>query len=131
MEVSTKYPGARLEGYWKECGRGHARVLLVLKQGYCLPFKQKPPLTRFPAIKSSYSTPVKQKALLEAVQQKMGSGSSSKEELSRILQSFVSGSKTRKQMASSNRSQFGKYIFACSHLQNGIRGSHTGFSSDS
>ena len=47
----------------------HPRVVLVLKQGYCLPFKEKPPLTRFPAIKSSYTAPVKQKALLEAVQQ--------------------------------------------------------------
>ena len=111
----------------------HPRVVLVLKQGYCLPFKQKPPLTRFRAIKRSYSTPVKQKALLEAVQQmvqKRGSGSGSKQELSRILQSFVSGTKTRKQLASSNRSQCGKYIFACSHLQNGNRGSHSGFFSD-
>ena len=41
---------------------------------------------------------------------KEGSGSSSKQELSRILQSFVSGSKTRKQMATSNRSQCCKYI---------------------
>ena len=47
----------------------HPRVALVLKQGYCLPFKQKPPLARFPTIKSSYSVPVKQEALLEAVQQ--------------------------------------------------------------
>ena len=61
---------------------------------------------------------------------KKGSVSGSKQELSRILQSFVSGSKSRKQIASSNRSQCGKYIFACSHLQNGNRGSQSGFSSD-
>ena len=60
---------------------------------------------------------------------KKGSGSGSKQELSRILQSFVSGSKTRKQMAASYRSQCGKYVLACSHLQNGNRGSHSGFSS--
>ena len=60
---------------------------------------------------------------------KKGSGSGSKQELSRILQSFVSGSKTRKQMAASYRSHCGKYVFACSHLQNGNRGSHSGFSS--
>ena len=71
MKVSPKYPGSRLQAYWKvwESFKVHPRVVLVLKQGYCLPFKQKPPLTRFPTIKSSYSTPVKQKALLEAVQQ--------------------------------------------------------------
>ena len=39
-----------------------------------------------------------------------GSGSGSKQELSRILQSFVSGSKTRKQMATSNRSQCDTYL---------------------
>ena len=73
MEVSTQtqYPGARLGNYWKvwENFKVHPRVVLVLKQGYCLPFKQKPPLTRYPTIKSSYSDPVKQKALLESVQQ--------------------------------------------------------------
>ena len=60
---------------------------------------------------------------------KKGSGSGSKQELSRILQSFVSGSKTRKQMATSNRSQCGKYFLACSHFQNGNCRSHSGFSS--
>ena len=71
MEVGPKYPGTHLQSYWKvwENFKVHPRVVLVLKQGYCLPFKQKPPLTRFPTIKSSYSAPVKQKALLEAVQQ--------------------------------------------------------------
>ena len=73
MEVSTqtKYPGARLEGYWQvwEDLNVHPRVVLVLKQGYCFPFKEKPPLSRFPAIRSSYSSPVKQEALLESVQQ--------------------------------------------------------------
>ena len=61
---------------------------------------------------------------------KKGSGSGSKQELSQILQSFVSDSKTKKQMATSNRPQCGKYFFACSHLQNGICRSHSGFSSD-
>ena len=73
MEVSTqtKYPGAHLEGYWRvwEDLNVHPRVVLVLKQGYCLPFKEKPPLSRFPAIRSSSSSPVKQEALLESVQQ--------------------------------------------------------------
>ena len=66
MEVSTKFPGAHLEGYWKvwESLNVHPTVVLVLKQGNCLPFKQKPPLTRFPVIKSSYSFPVQNKNFL-------------------------------------------------------------------
>ena len=69
-EVSTKFPGSRLQSFWKEWANfnAHPRVVLVLKQDYCLPFKQKPPLSRFPLIKSSYVSPVKQQALLEAVQ---------------------------------------------------------------
>ena len=134
MEVSSKFPGARLESYWKEWEnfKVHPRVVLVLKQGYCLPFKEKPPLTRFPTIKSSYTSPVKQKALLEAVQQMVQKRAvvpvQNKNSLG-FFSRFVSGSKTRKQMAASYRSQCGKYVFACSHLQNGNRGSHSGFSS--
>ena len=127
MEVSTqtKYPGARLGNYWKvwENFKVHPRVVLVLKQGYCLPFKQKPPLTRYLTVKSSYLDPVKQKALLESVQQMV------QKWFSRILQSFVTCSKARKQMATSNRPQCCKYFFACSHLQNGNCRSHSGFSS--
>ena len=137
MEVSTKFPGSRLQGYWKvwESYKVHPRVVLVLKQGYCLPFKQKPPLTRFPAIKSSYPVFISSKTKSftggsSTNGSEKGSGFGSKQELSRILQLFVSGSKTRKQMMSSNRSQCGKYILACSHLQNGNGGSHSGFSSD-
>ena len=71
MEVSPKFLGSRLQAYWQvwENFKVHPRVVLVLKQGYCLPFKEKPPLTRFPTIKSSYSLPIKQQALQEAVQQ--------------------------------------------------------------
>ena len=67
MEVrtQTKYRYWRV---WEDLNM-HPRVVLVLKQGYCLPFKEKPPLSRFPAIRSSYSSLVKQEALLESVQQ--------------------------------------------------------------
>ena len=65
-EVSTKFTGARLEGYWKvwENLNVHPRVVFVLQRGYCLPGKQKPHLTWVPLIKSSYASKVKQKALL-------------------------------------------------------------------
>ena len=52
MEVSPKFPGSRLQGYWEvwESFKVHLGVVLLLKQGYCLPFKGKPPLTQFLAI---------------------------------------------------------------------------------
>ena len=45
----------------------HPRVVAVLKQGYCLNFKVKPPLTCFPLIKNKYVNWEKQEFLLNAV----------------------------------------------------------------
>ena len=40
---------------------------LVLRDGYNLPFRERPHLSRFPLIVSKYASPVKSKALLEAL----------------------------------------------------------------
>ena len=134
-EVSTKYPGSHLQGFlrvWENLN-AHPRVVLVLKQGYCLPFKQKPPLIRFPSIKSSYTSQVKQEALLEAVQQMVQKRAvvpvQNKNSLGFYSCLFLVP-KPENKWRSSNTSQCGKYFIACSHLQNGNHGSHSGFSSD-
>ena len=43
------------------------RVVSILREGYMLPFKIRPPLTRSPVIKSGYAHPGKSKALFEAL----------------------------------------------------------------
>ena len=43
------------------------RVVSVLREGYTLPFKQRPLLTRFPLVQSGYTNPVKNRFLKEAL----------------------------------------------------------------
>ena len=61
--------GGRLQTFWpkwQELG-ANPRVVSILKEGYALPFKMRPPLTRFPLIKSGYANPVRSRALSEAL----------------------------------------------------------------
>ena len=61
--------GGRLQTFWpkwQELG-ANPRVVSILKEGYALPFKMRPPLTRFPLIKSGYANPVRSWALSEAL----------------------------------------------------------------
>ena len=61
--------GGRLQTFWpkwQELG-ANPRVVSILKEGYALPFKMRPPLTRFPLIQSGYAKPAKSRSLTEAL----------------------------------------------------------------
>ena len=61
--------GGRLQKFWQvwlTLG-ANPRVVSILREGYTLPFKIRPPLTRSPVIKSGYAHPGKSKALFEAL----------------------------------------------------------------
>ena len=61
--------GGRLQKFWQvwlSLG-ANPRVVSILREGYTLPFKIRPPLTRSPVIKSGYAHPGKSKALCQAV----------------------------------------------------------------
>ena len=61
--------GGRLQKFWQvwlTLG-ANPRVVWILREGYTLPFKIQPPLTRSPVIKSGHAHPVKSKALFEAL----------------------------------------------------------------
>ena len=61
--------GGRLQGFgqvWQSMG-ANPRVVSVLREGYTLPFKQRPLLTRFPLVQSGYANPVKNRFLKEAL----------------------------------------------------------------
>ena len=61
--------GGRLQKFWQvwlSLG-ANPRVVSILQEGYKLPFKIRPPLTRSPVIKSGYAHPDKSKALYQAV----------------------------------------------------------------
>ena len=61
--------GGRLQSFWQVWQRlgANPRVVSVLRDGYNLPFRERPQLSRFPLIVSKYASPLKNKALLEAV----------------------------------------------------------------
>ena len=61
--------GGRLQRFWHvwlTLG-ANPRVVSILREGYTLPFKIRPPLTRSPVIKSGYGHPGKSKALFQAL----------------------------------------------------------------
>ena len=67
--VETLPVGGRLQLFWRTwASRGLSpRVVSILKEGYALPFKIKPPLTRSPMIVSSYANPLRDFHLQEAL----------------------------------------------------------------
>ena len=61
--------GGRLKKFWQVWQRlgANPRAVSILKEGYSLPFKLRPPLTRVPIIQSSYANPAKSRFLKEAL----------------------------------------------------------------
>ena len=67
--VSEQNVGGRLQKFrqvWQNMG-ANPRVVSILKDGYTLPFKQRPRLTRFPLVQSGYASPTKNLCLKEAL----------------------------------------------------------------
>ena len=66
--------GARLQNFWtvwSQMGAG-PKVVQILKQGYTLPFQNRPKLSRVPTVVSSYANLHRNSYLLEALQQLIG-----------------------------------------------------------
>ena len=63
--------GARLQNFWQtwlDLGAG-VKVVQILREGYTLPFRIRPKLTRFPTVISCYGNPHRNSYLLEALHQ--------------------------------------------------------------
>ena len=70
LVVKNPPVGGRLQLFWQvwlSLG-SNPRVVSILKEGYSLPFKIRPPLSRSPVIISHYLDPVKNKHLKESLQ---------------------------------------------------------------
>ena len=63
--------GARLHQFWEkwEALGSSPKVVTTLREGYTLPFRSRPNLTRSPTVISNYHNPAKQSFLLEALYQ--------------------------------------------------------------
>ena len=61
---------ARLQRFWQVWHSlgANTRVVSILQEGYNLPFKEKPPLTRSPVIISGYANSVKSKHIKDSLQ---------------------------------------------------------------
>ena len=61
--------GGSLQSFWQVWQRlgSNPREVSVLRDGYNLPFRERPELSRFPLIVSKYASPLKSKALLESL----------------------------------------------------------------
>ena len=62
--------GGRLQLFWQVWHSlgSNPRVVSILRDGYQLPFRERPPLTRFPMVVSGSSNPLRNKNLIEALQ---------------------------------------------------------------
>ena len=67
--VPEQNVGGRLQEFWQvwQAMGSNPRVVSILKEGYTLPFKQRPVLTRFPVVQSGYANPTKNMYLKEAL----------------------------------------------------------------
>ena len=68
--VHAPLVGGCLQPFWQTWARlgANPRVVSILKEGYLLPFKLKPPLVRYPLIVSGYAHPQRNISLKEAIQ---------------------------------------------------------------
>ena len=69
--VNGQPVGARLQNFWKtwlDLGAG-PKIVQILKEGYTLPFRIRPQLTRSPSVISRYVNPHRNSYLLEALHQ--------------------------------------------------------------
>ena len=69
--VLTLPVGARLQNFWQtwlDLGAG-PKVIQILREGYSLPFRIWPKLTRYPTVVSCYVNPHRDSSLLEALHQ--------------------------------------------------------------
>ena len=102
--------GARLQRFWQVWHflGANKRVVSILQEGYTLPFKEKPPLTRSPVIISGYANPVKKQAhkgLLTGTPSETGGRKGDNSVLPGLLQPLVSSTKTQQQMEAHPRSK--------------------------
>ena len=68
--ASVQPVGGRLQSFWEIWAHKGAnpKVMSILKEGYALPFKVRPPLVRDPLIVSGYANPIRDSHLQAAVQ---------------------------------------------------------------
>ena len=132
--VVTNLPvGARLQNFWKQwlnLGAG-PRVVQILKEGYTLPFRIQPNLSRTPTVISCYGNPHRNLKLLEALHQLMNKNAIElvhKQVSLGFLQSTIFSSKTQQQVEADLRPKQSESFPEDRKIQDGDTGNHQDFS---
>ena len=119
--------GGRLQKFWQKwldmCA--NPRVVLILKEGYALPFKMRPPLTRIPLIQSGCANPVKKpctKGGLVRSDKQVSGRKSVGPFLPSFLQPAGLGTKTQQQVAPHLGPKSAKSVPVVRYIQNGNSG---------
>ena len=122
--ASVQPVGGRLQSFWEIWAHKGAnpKVVSILKEGYVLPFKVRPPLVRDPLIVSGYANPIRDSHLQEAVQaliEKKGSREGQGSNLTSLFQQTVHCPKAEPQVAANLGPQYSKSVFMRKNIQNG------------
>ena len=116
--------GARLQNLWKKwlnLGAG-PKVVQILKEGYTLPFRFWPNLSRIPTAISCYGNPHRNLKLLEALHQLMDKNAIEVVHKRNSLGFF--NRKTQQQMAANLRSEQSEFFPQDRKIQHGDTGNH-------
>ena len=122
--VTKTSVGGRLQSFWQVWQKlgSNPRVVSLLRDGYSLPFRERPHLSRFPFIVSKYASPSKSKALIEALWSKASSGKGGNQVLAGFLQPPIPSPKTQRTMASDLGPKPTQPVPVNGHFQDGNSG---------
>ena len=127
MNVVSNLPvGARLQNFWLtwlERGAG-PKIIQILREGYTLPFRIRPNLTRSPTVISRYVNPHRNSYLLEALHGQKCNRASPKSNIFRVFQPTFSGTQTQQQVETHTRPKQTKSLPQGGKVQNGDTGNH-------
>ena len=106
---------------WESRGSHHFQTD-ILKQGYRLPFKNHPKLSRSPCVINEYRDTSKDGALSNSIEELLTKNTIEKAGKTRqlgILKPFVSSSKTREPLEASHRPKFAQPVLKRAKIQDG------------
>ena len=125
--------GSRLQNFWQtwlDLGAG-PKVVQTLREGYTLPFRIRPNLTRSPTVISCYGNPHRNLSLLEALHQLIDKNAVelvvNQKSLGFFNRLFL-GAKTQQQVETHPRPEQTKSFPQGAKIQNGDTGNHQNFS---
>ena len=111
--------GARLNQCWEkwEALGSSPKVVTTLREGYTLPFRFRPHLTRSPTVISNYHNPTKQSFLVEALHQLINKNAVVK--LTGVLQPAIFGTQTQQPVETDSGLEHLEHLFEHRVVQDG------------